>query len=114
MNTPCPGMKLTLACRLGAEISPNRCDKNLIPWAAMDRVVREQPRGHDVRQVFIIPSLQSGKDMQRVGSRLACPPARPYCLCGVLKFMSYGGLNAKVYGSVLPLHRSSGMNTGGD
>lgn len=49
MNTPCPGMKLTLACRLGAEISPNRCDKNLIPWAAMDRVVREQPWGHDVR-----------------------------------------------------------------
>lgn len=36
MNTPCPGMKLTLACRHGAEISPNRRDKNPIPRAPMD------------------------------------------------------------------------------
>lgn len=36
MSTPCPGMKLTLAWRLSAEISPNRSDKNLIPQAPVD------------------------------------------------------------------------------
>lgn len=61
MSTPCPGMKLTLACRLGAEISPNRCDKNLIPPAPMDRAVREQPWSHDVREVLLSPCCKQGK-----------------------------------------------------
>lgn len=39
------------------------------------------------------------------------PTCLPILLCGVLKFMSYVGLNAKVYGSALPLYRSSGMNS---
>lgn len=39
------------------------------------------------------------------------PTCLPILLCGILKFMSYVGLNAKVYGSILPLHRSSGMNS---
>lgn len=53
MSTPCPGMKLTLAWRLGAEISPNRSDKNLIPQAPMDWVVREQPWSLDVSKVLL-------------------------------------------------------------
>lgn len=58
MSTLCPGMKLTLACRLGAEISPNRRDKNLIP---RDLVVREQPWGHDVRGVLLSACCRRGK-----------------------------------------------------
>lgn len=59
------------------------------------------------------PAASAGKDMQRDPERSspAHLPAQTACVA-TLKFMSYAGLNAKVYGGVLPLHRSSGMNTG--
>lgn len=61
MNTPCPGMKLTLACRRGAEISPNRRDKNLIPSAPADREERESESnlGAVTSEVFYYPLAAS-------------------------------------------------------
>lgn len=74
IHTPCPGMKLTLACRLGAEISPNRRDKNQVPWTPAARAVREQPWGHDVREVLLSPRCKLWKAC-RVWTQPVCPPA---------------------------------------
>lgn len=79
-NTSCPAMKLTLAWRLGGEISPNRCDKNPIPWAAMGRVVREQPWGQWRQPGFYHPLAASGERHAEslIAARLpTCSPILP-------------------------------------
>lgn len=99
------GMKLTSACRLGAEISPNRCDKNPIPRAAMGRAPRESDLGAVTSDGFLSPPhpLLAVKQAKTRGRPECLPTFLPVRrLCGALKFMSHVGLNAKVYGSVLP------------
>lgn len=96
----CPGMKLTSACRLGAEISPNRCDKN-----PMGRAPRESDLGAVTSDVFLspphhLPAAKQAKTRRRPERLPTFLPVRR--LCGALKFMSHVGLNAKVYGSVPP------------
>lgn len=77
-------------------------------------MVREQPWGRDVREVLLSPGFERrGKTCREIlnAARRAHLPAHTACVAA-LKFMSYAGLNAKVYGGALPPHRSSGMNTG--
>lgn len=75
---PRPGMKLTSACGLGAEISPNRCDKNPIPRAAMGRAPRESDLGAVTSDGFLSPPPSLRSRQRHADGLNACPPS---CLC---------------------------------